>query len=102
MEKNTPTSAREYWVHEDRLIDHRLSWLGVTQTLLFGALGFLLLHQSGKTVQNEQLEFLVKSLPYLGLATSFFVLVGVLGAVISMCHIRRRNCEELLVQTPRS
>ena len=31
--------ARERWVHEDILINHRLTWLGVTQGLLFYSFG---------------------------------------------------------------
>ena len=42
---------------------------------------------------------MIKGLPYLGLVTSFLVLVGAFGAVISMCYIWYTT--EVLVKTPR-
>lgn len=33
---------REKWTHEDDLINHRITWLFVSQTLLFAGYGLLL------------------------------------------------------------
>lgn len=86
--------AREKWVHEDDLINHRLSWLGVTQGLLFAALGFALHEQSALSndagpPMSPLLKLLVNYLPYLGLLTSTLIFIGVLGATIAMIRIKR-------------
>jgi len=102
--------GREKWIHEDNLLNHRLTWLGLTQTLLFAALG-LVIQQSGTSgpqptsaqltmpgsalthssnLQNPILLKLVNGLPIVGLVTSMLILIGTLAATAAMARIKRQ------------
>ena len=86
----TPDSkeGREKWVHEDLLINHRLTWLGVTQGLLFAALG-VAVHEAGSSNTQPLPKLLIGGIPLIGLISSLLIFVGVLGAIVAMVKIRR-------------
>ncbi|HMV16310.1 MAG TPA: hypothetical protein PLL39_09925 [Rhodocyclaceae bacterium] len=95
--------GREKWIHEDNLLNHRLSWLGVTQGLLFAALG-LIISQTGTTpmtnanlsaghasdLKAQLLAKLINGVPLLGLVSSLLILVGTLAATVAMAKIKKR------------
>lgn len=91
-------SYREKWVHEDDLINHRLNWLLMTQTILFAAYGLLLDNQPDTTANDNlgrNVDALIKVLPYLGIAVSGLIFLGVLGAVGAMYALRRNRTKEV-------
>lgn len=85
--------SQERWKHEDDLINHRLTWLGVFQGILFAAYGLLatdLLSGSSKCENADganQLQSVVDLIPWLGLLTSSLILIGVMGAGWAMIRI---------------
>ena len=82
--------GRERWVHEDHLIDHRLTWLGLTQTLLFAAEGILI--EKTPTAKKEALfEKLDWILPVVGFVSSALIYCGVLAATIAMVRIKKQH-----------
>jgi hypothetical protein len=80
---------REKWTHEDHLINHRLTWLLVSQTLLFGSDGFLnqtLTHWffCPTDAQRQHIIFLVETIPVVGRISAGLLLFGVVAALIAM------------------
>ncbi len=65
---------------EDTLIDQRVNWLLVSQSILFAALGL--------TRQNISDLFLVV-IPAVGIACSVFIGASIYGAALSLQHYRR-------------
>ncbi len=70
--------GREKWTHEDKLINHRLGWLLVSQSILFAAYGSVLRDSEPGAVEARIL--LSFFLPLLGLATSWFIYMGISAA----------------------
>lgn len=68
---------RDHWKQEDELINHRVSWLGVTQGLLFAAYGL-----SG-TADIRGL------LAWAGLLTSALAFFGLCAALLAMHFIHQ-------------
>jgi predicted Co/Zn/Cd cation transporter (cation efflux family) len=74
------------------MINHRLNWLIMTQTILFAAYGLLL----GVQVENTESNFLTKIenlldvLPAMGMSVSALVFLGILGAVGAMSRLKKR------------
>ena len=82
---------RQLWEHEDNLINQRMTWLGVTQTILFAAYGLLLTVKPSDCVSNlENQKELVTLLPIIGLATSILILVGIIAAIFAMKEIKKQ------------
>ena len=79
---------RERWTHEDHLINHRLTWLLASQTLLFAAYG-LLLQQSSQPGSN--LAPFLSTLATIGKAVSWLIAIGIFAALIAMLMIKRRS-----------
>jgi hypothetical protein len=84
---------RERWLHEDDLINHRLTWLLVAQTILFAGCAPLLdlLFDSEKKLKGcnrEIVLFIVQSVfPWVGFGIAVSIGVGIAGAIIAMCFI---------------
>jgi len=82
---------REKWKHEDDMINHRLNWLIMTQTILFAAYGLLL----GVKVENTESNLLTKIdnlldvLPAMGMSVSALVFLGIFGAVGAMSELKK-------------
>ena len=82
---------RKLWEHEDNLINQRMTWLGVTQTILFAAYGLLLtvkLPEGDPNIENQ--KELITLLPIIGLATSILILVGIIAAIFAMKEIKKQ------------
>lgn len=88
---------REKWVHEDHLINHRLNWLIMTQTILFAAYGLLI----SVKVQNPEsrylnnIESVITTLPAIGIAVSALILLGIIGAVGAMFELRKNRTAQV-------
>ncbi len=86
---------REKWTHEDDLINHRITWLFVSQTLLFAGYGLLLqVRSSNPTPATEvlpKIDRMIWWLPVVGFVTSLLILIGVVAAGAAMIALRQRN-----------
>ena len=87
---------RETWKHEDDLINHRLTWLLASQTLLLGAYGLLNQRLTDwyfcpTKRQRGQMEFLMKELPSIGRWLSVALGVGLLAALAAMIIIKTKG-----------
>jgi hypothetical protein len=84
---------REKWTHEDALINHRLTWLLASQTLLLGAYGLLYQRLTDwfycpDAKQLHHLKFMLEAIPWIGFVTSLLLLGGVVAALVAMQFIR--------------
>lgn len=89
-------AAREKWVHEDQLINHRLTWLLVSQTLLFAAYGALL-NTRCDVLFLSKISKILDVLPLLGIGIALVLLLSILAA----CHalrILRNNKDSFQLQ----
>lgn len=95
FEQSTP---RAKMVHEDQLVNFRLTWLLISQTLLFGAYG-LLLQEACKLpappappvgMQNKVTQ-LLGVLPILGIVVAGLIQFCVFGAFLAMLNIQSEN-----------
>jgi hypothetical protein len=80
---------REKWIHEDNLINHRLTWLLATQTLLLGAYGLLNQRITDwffcpTTAQLLHLSFLMAFLPWIGVSLAVILAIGIGAACVAM------------------
>ncbi len=84
---------REKWVHEDNLVDHRLTWLLVSQTLMFAGYGVLLdsLARCPSANQASHIKRLLTYLPVFGIVTSLLILGSIAAALWAMIILRKRN-----------
>lgn len=91
---------RKLWEHEDDLINHRMTWLGVTQGLLFAAYG-VVLNIPITSDNKQQLEKLSQLITDIGFYTSTLILVGITAAIIAMWKIKNDcNQKQLGITTP--
>lgn len=83
--------ARDMWVHEDQLINHRIQWLCITQGLLFTA--YSLSFQLPEAVHNTNASFqdFITVLPAAGVWISLLALAGILSAVMAMGFVYVRS-----------
>lgn len=81
---------REKWVHEDEVINHRLTWLLVSQTILFAGYGALL-RMPEKAMHAEKINDLIVAVPRFGIVTSVLILVSILAATATMYHLKGKN-----------
>ena len=95
MEKTKQEVGWEKWKHEDEVINHRLTWLGFSQGLLFAAYGLIVqlsANVTSATIKDPSLVTAIKKLssiiPMIGMLTSLLVLAGVLAAAVSMYIIK--------------
>lgn len=73
-------ALREQWVHEDNLINHRMTWHILSNGLLLTAFGILL--RDGTRVP-------LLSIPAIGMFMSFLVGAAIYAATDAMYDIRR-------------
>ena len=84
-ESDSLSEGRERWKTEEQFINNRLTWLGFTQSILFAIYSTALNaeNQTSKTIN------LINLIPFLGLLTSIFIFIGVIGATIAMYHLKK-------------
>jgi hypothetical protein len=84
---------RERWLHEDDLINHRLTWLLVAQTILFAGCAPLLdlLFDAEKKLEGcnrDVVLHVVKFVfPFVGIGIAACIGLGVAGAIVAMTLI---------------
>ena len=77
---------RDYIIHEDTLINNRLSWLLTIQGLLFAAYGYSIREIS----RTDDLNSLIHLLKILGLCTSFFGFTGICSAALAIKQLLKK------------
>jgi uncharacterized membrane protein len=83
---------REKWVHEDDLLNHRVTWLLLSQTLLFAAYGVCLAAPTDPKFPQE-IERLVAVIPLLGITLAVAV-----SAAIASAYFAQKSLEHLAVE----
>jgi hypothetical protein len=84
-------SRHRLFHHEDDLINHRLTWLIGSESLLFTGYAVLV---SG--VASGSVAQTVRWLPLLGIAVAGTIWVGILGAVAASLILKRRYGQHTL------
>lgn len=74
-------AIREKWIHEDNVINHRLSWLIVSQAMLLAAYGWSLTNEEVKT------QKLLLLLPIFGMVFTLAIGASVFAAIIAQNHL---------------
>ena len=74
-------ALREQWTHEDNLINHRMTWLILSNGLLLTAYGVIV---------KEQATLFALSLPTVGMFLSFVVGAAIYAALAAMKDVRKR------------
>jgi len=74
-------ALREQWTHEDTLVNHRMSWLIVSEGLLFTAYGA----QSARP-----LSWLTLGFPFFGIVVAVLIGVGIYTAMAATDEIKRQ------------
>ena len=83
-------NIRRLWEHEDNLINHRMTWLGVVQALLFAAYGTLLNLKPNETcVSLEQIKGIQEMIIWVGFFTSALIAIGIAAAIFAMYKIKK-------------
>ena len=72
----------ELWHHEDTLINHRLTWLLTSQSLIFVAYGWALNSENGIKI--------TKTIIKVGLFTSSLIFIGLLAAILAQIVLRKK------------
>lgn len=73
---------REKWTHEDNLINHRLSWLLFSQSILFAAYAVLL--TAAKDIpQSDRIDRLIGLFPFIGGFTIALISATILAALLA-------------------
>ncbi len=91
-----PKNEDEYYKfthHEDDLINHRLTWLLGSQSLLFAGYAVLITKDKeiGKApIAPEQFKAAMTWIPYLGIGIAVLILIGIVGAVWASLILHRR------------
>lgn len=96
--------TRTLWRFEDELINHRLTWLGFSQGLLFAA--YALIYSRVNWIETEAgsiaahfvksdnlppIPIVLDSIALLGIFLCFIVVVGVIAAIFAMMLIHKRS-----------
>ncbi|MCP4367136.1 MAG: hypothetical protein GY797_03320 [Deltaproteobacteria bacterium] len=80
------------WTHEDNLINHRLTWLLTSQTIFFSGYGLILRYGLIKeNIAGNQLDIVLKLIPYLGISTGLLVFFAILAAVKILHKLKKTN-----------
>lgn len=79
---------RQLWEHEDNLIHHRLTWLGVTQGLFLAGYGLSLKVSADNP--NDRTSQLLDLFPILGFSISLLIAIGVFAAAWAMWKIKNK------------
>ena len=102
------------WLHEDELINHRLTWLTVSQTLLFTVYSALYyaaatvhtailqhpqaddrLHNANKLL--ARIEEVIHIVPFIGFWVSLLILIAVIAAVFAMGILKSQHNEAIQI-----
>ena len=81
------SDLRNRWIHEDYLISQRVSWLLLSQSILFAAFS-VVLTAPDNTRHIKLIDILVVGLPILGFSTVICLLIGIRAAMKAQDEIR--------------
>ena len=93
------------WIHEDELINHRLTWLMVSQTLLFTAYAALYYADAtaeaqcpGKaTILKSKIEFSIFLLPWIGAFVSILIWTAVIAAIRALYILKDLHDKAIII-----
>ena len=89
-------AAREKWVHEDNLLNYRLSWLLLSQTILFATYAVLL--SAPSTVpQFERINKLLTIVPWIGVTNIFFAYISIFAALRAQYSLKKDTEQEFII-----
>ena len=74
-------ALRAQWTHEDKLVNHRLMWLILSEGLLFTAYG---------TLSTAKLHWLVFGVPFFGMAVAAVIGVSIFAALAAIDEVNQR------------
>lgn len=80
---DTYKALRDKWVHEDNVVNHRLTWLIVSQAMLMAAYGWSLASQNQKTLK------LLILIPIFGILFTLAIGASIIASVIAQNRITR-------------
>ena len=86
-------ALREQWTHEDNLINHRITWLILSQGLLLTAYCVLLQSSTAPAAPSEAVR-LVQWVPWAGIGLSVAISVGIIAAINAMDDVKDRYNSE--------
>jgi|GEM_PF-2881939 len=95
MKTSRQKEGRAKWVHEDVLLNHRLTWLGLTQAILFAAYGIAIQQLASEKADactkdyRQLVDHLLNGLKAIGLFTSILIFIGALAATVAMAKIKK-------------
>jgi len=92
---NNYKEYRDKWEHEDLLINHRISWLFITQTILLTGYINILLNDSGIIPQKE----ILNCMAFLGIIFSSVIGISIFAAIIAMNDLKKNFKGKQLVET---
>ena len=76
------------WIHEDNLVNQRLTWLLTSQTIMFSAYGLILQFGGSEISCEENRHYqLLKVIIFLGMTTSALIFLGIIAAAIVLRKI---------------
>lgn len=81
---------REKWTHEDDLINHRITWLLLSQTLLFTAYG-IFLQTASQPDHLASVDKLIPIIPFIGFLICIIIMWSILTALVTMRCLRKQN-----------
>ena len=81
-------AAREKWVHEDNLLNYRLSWLLLSQTILFATYA-VLLSAPETSQQFGRINKLLNIVPWIGLVNIVFAYLSILAAIFAQFSLKK-------------
>lgn len=87
--KNLYELTRDHITHEDDLVNSRLTWFLVVQSLLFAAYGVTLEAPQVGQSTPLQIQLLETVIPWIGIAASILVFSSILGARLTILHMQK-------------
>jgi len=88
---------REKWTHEDNLINQRLTWLLITQTLLFAGYANIIVKPKEDITLLTDLILLI--MPIFGVLFSNIIRISVNAAIMAMLDLKEQLKENSCIDT---
>lgn len=79
-------AIREKWVHEDNVINHRLTWLILSQAMLMAAYGWSIGSTGSAAMKTQKLLIVI---PFFGILFAVAIGLSVIAAVIAQNSLRQ-------------
>ncbi|HBZ66998.1 MAG TPA: hypothetical protein DEO70_09180 [Bacteroidales bacterium] len=92
---NNYKDFRDKWKHEDLLINHRISWLFITQTILITGYINILMNDSDLILEKAILNCMVA----IGIIFTIVIGISIFAAIIAMKDLKRNFKGNQLIET---